>query len=540
MDPIPSTRLLLSLARSGAISAARRLFDEMPIRDTIAWNAMLASYAQSPFPHLALRLFPALLASSAAADAFSLSAALSAASSAAAPCAGAALHAVAVSLGLVPASRPVVAAARKLFDEMPVRSPVAWNTLLKGYADWGESELAVSLFVEMAGDGFVGDGHTFSVLGSVASETGDRRLGLSVHGKVIKLGWAAAVEVGNSLISVYAKLGLPGDAQKVFDHLPERTQISWNAVMDAHSRSGHVGAAMRLFVAAPERNAVSFTTVIAAMARQGQPGQALELFSAMISAGIAPDELAFAPALSACSALALLNPGTAAHAVILRRGFDTDLLLSNGIIYMYAKCGDLRASMMAFRGAQFRDLVSWNSLILGMAVHGKAGEAMAVLAGMEKTARQTDGFTVCGVLVGCSHGGMVEQGMSLFAELVDGDGDEVVSCAVDVLSRAGMLREAAELGVICGDSDEDEEAVAAGMVALSNERCMEGNWGGAEDVRRAMAARGTRKEVGGSWVEMGGVVEVFGSGVFGGLLEGEVEMVREVVGCLHLEMRQLG
>lgn len=607
MDLFAATSRVVSLARSGAIAAARRLFDSMPSRDTVAWNAMMACYSRHGLPAEALSLFSAMRASGAEPDAFSLTAALNAAASARDLRRGEQLHALAVALAL-PAASPVSNAlidmygkcslpssarlvfaqmgepnevswcsllsayassgwlqqARHLFDEMPSRNASAWNALMGGYTHHGEVESAASLFTEMAAHGVRGDIWTFSGLTAACAELEDPWLGFSLHGLVVKSGWSSAVEIGNSIISFYARLNLAVDAQKVFDALPTKTQVSWNAAMDAHMRAGGVAAALRLFWAAPARNAISWTAVIGGMARNGRSEQALRFFAAMVGCGLPPDELTFTPVLQACAELALLQHGRAAHGGLLCRGFHGDVFIANGLINMYAKCGDVDSSIRAFLGAACRDLVSWNTLLLGLSLHGRAAEAVAAYEEMAEEELAPDGYTFAGLLMGCSHAGLVEQGSALFAALGVLAGEDHAACVVDMLGRAGRLAEAAELVArwpaaplrealrgACGRLGAERAAVAeellrshpmdeeeaAAYVALSNVCCSGGLWEAAAEVRKAMAARGVRKPPGRSWVEARGKVEAFFAGGLEGLLLPEMEAVLATLRSLESEMR---
>ncbi|KAL6276919.1 hypothetical protein ACE6H2_020520 [Prunus campanulata] len=68
----------LALARSGQITCARKLFDEMSYRDSIAWNAMLTSYTQLGFHQETISLFHHMRISDIGPDHFTLTATLSA------------------------------------------------------------------------------------------------------------------------------------------------------------------------------------------------------------------------------------------------------------------------------------------------------------------------------------------------------------------------------------------------------------------------------------------------------------------------------
>lgn len=91
-----ATSRIASLGRAGDAAAARAVFNAMPGRDAVAWNAMLTAYARAGRPRDALTLF----AHAPASDAFSLTAALAAAAALRWPYAGAQLHARLLRLGL--------------------------------------------------------------------------------------------------------------------------------------------------------------------------------------------------------------------------------------------------------------------------------------------------------------------------------------------------------------------------------------------------------------------------------------------------------
>ncbi|CAN6202019.1 unnamed protein product [Urochloa humidicola] len=57
------TTLLDSYAKCGDLPSARKVFDEMPVRDVATWNALLAGLAQGTEPDLALALFHRLAGS---------------------------------------------------------------------------------------------------------------------------------------------------------------------------------------------------------------------------------------------------------------------------------------------------------------------------------------------------------------------------------------------------------------------------------------------------------------------------------------------
>eukprot|EP00249_Psilotum_nudum_P034402 c53414_g1_i1 orf=3-245(-) len=49
--------MIAAYAQNGYVEDARSLFDKMPCRDVVSWNAMLAAYAQKGYGQRALEVF---------------------------------------------------------------------------------------------------------------------------------------------------------------------------------------------------------------------------------------------------------------------------------------------------------------------------------------------------------------------------------------------------------------------------------------------------------------------------------------------------
>ncbi|OAY40625.1 hypothetical protein MANES_09G037000v8 [Manihot esculenta] len=71
--------------------------------------------------------------------------------------------------------------ARKLFDTMSQRDVFLWNAMIKGYADVGPCQEAVTLFKDMHQTGFLPDNHTFPSVVRSCSVISAFREGTEVH-----------------------------------------------------------------------------------------------------------------------------------------------------------------------------------------------------------------------------------------------------------------------------------------------------------------------------------------------------------------------
>lgn len=110
-----------------------------------------------------------------------------------------------------------VKSCQKVFDEMTVRDLISWNSMIKSYEVNEQPLKALRLFEEMR---IQPDCLTLISLASTLAQLGDVRGGRSVQGFVLRKGWILEdVTVGNTVVDMYAKLGLVDSARAVFDCL---------------------------------------------------------------------------------------------------------------------------------------------------------------------------------------------------------------------------------------------------------------------------------------------------------------------------------
>ncbi|XP_057957464.1 pentatricopeptide repeat-containing protein At2g36980, mitochondrial [Malania oleifera] len=605
------TSKITALSGSGRIACARKLFDELPHKDSVAWNAMLTGYSHLGLHQQALSLFHYMRISNVKPDHFSFTATLSASAGACNLSCGRKIHAqvivygcqssLAVSNSLIdmyskclsPSSASRVFEemslhnevswcsllfaytnssqfhiAREVFNAMPNRVDFAWNTMITSFARCGEIDLCLDLFKEMQQTPCRPDQWTFSALMNAYCESLDPCYGCTMHGYIVKSGWSSAAEVSNSILSFYAKQSCYNDAIKLFESTESLTQVSWNAIIDAHMKMGDTHKAFVAFNDTLEKNVVSWTSMITGYARNGQGEQALSFFVGMMRNNILPDDFTFGAVLHACSSLALLGHGKMAHGCIICYGFHNYVYVGNGLINMYAKCGDIVGSSYAFNDILDKDLVSWNAMFFALGLNGQAAHALRLYEEMISSGVKPDKMTFIGLLMTCSHSGLIEKGLELFESMqsLNGFSHEMdhVSCLVDMLGRGGHLKEArdlaniftktgvktsscetllgacfahgnVEIGTYLGEDLKIlEPRKDIGYVLLSNLYCASGQWRHAQIVRKAMVDQRVKKQPGYSWIQMGNKVMTFVAGNHAQLYMVELG---KMLYCLEFEMR---
>ncbi|XVE82035.1 hypothetical protein DITRI_Ditri15bG0114400 [Diplodiscus trichospermus] len=588
----------------------------MPVKDSITWNAMLSSCSQLGLHKNALSLFYLMRISNARPDHFTFTSTLNACSGLASLQNGTKIHALIIALGyrsFLPVNNSLIdmygkcldpASARKVFEEidqsqrnevtwcsllfayvnsgqfniafetfyrMPKKVLVAWNIMISGFARDGEVEACINLFKDMRESLCCPDQWTFSSLMNVCTESLEYTCGCAVHGFIIKSGWSLAVEAKNSILSFYAKLGCMDVAIKEIQSVGLLSQVSWNAMIDGYIKMGNTFEAFKVFQHLPEKNVISWTCMIGGYARNGEGEQALSFFVQMVRSCICPDDFTFGAVLHACSSLATLGFGKMVHGCVIRYGFQAYVYVGNGLVNMYAKCGDIKGSSFVFKDILEKDLVSWNALLFGFGMHGLSSQALQLYDDMVAHGMRPDKVTFICLLMTCSHAGLLDKGRLFFDLMgsVYGLNYEIdhVACMVDMLGRGGYLAEAKELASKYSEKDMDmaknssyEALLGAcsihgdvrmgacvgdglhildtqkdmGYVLLSNLYCASGQWKEAEIVRKAMADQGVRKMPGYSWIEVKNKVTAF---VAGNVSPPYTEELCKILNSLELEMR---
>ncbi|CAM6002934.1 unnamed protein product [Sphagnum balticum] len=305
--------------------------------------------------------------------------------------------------------------ACKVFNNMPSRDVVTWNAMISGHVKCGQGQKALELFHQMQQKGVQPTPVTLmGVLNACASMFALQE-GRRTHEHIIESGWESDVFVGSSLVDMYAKCGSIEDAKRVFNKLPSRDVVSWNVMILGHVKCG-----------------------------QGQ--KALELFQQMQQEGVQSDPVTLVGVLNACASVVALEEGRCAHDWVIKSGWDSIVFVGNSLIDMYAKCGSLEDALKVFNKMPSRDVVTWNAMIGGYAIHGHGKEALKQFEQMREEGVQPDDTTFGCLLSACSHSGLVDEGLSFYSSMstvyMISANLQHYTCMVDLLGRAGRLHEA--------------------------------------------------------------------------------------------------
>lgn len=276
--------------------------------------------------------------------------------------------------------------AHSLFNHTPTKRTVfLYNKLIQSYSSHKQHHKSFSLYSQMLLQKCPPNEHTFNFIFSSCTSLSSPSLGRILHTHFIKSGFELDVYASTALLDMYAKLGMLEFARKVFDEMLVREIPTWNAMIAGYSRFGDMVEAEELFVLMPCRNVISWTAMISGYSQNKQYEKALELFLRMeTEKDLKPNEVTLASVLPACANLGALEIGERIEAYARKNGFFNNVYVSNAILEMYARCGKIDVAWKLFDEIGIlRNLCSWNSMIMGLAVHGQCAKALELYDQMQ-------------------------------------------------------------------------------------------------------------------------------------------------------------
>lgn len=301
--------------------------------------------------------------------------------------------------------------ARNVFDGMPNRDLVTWNSLISGYSSNGYWEEALEIFYKLRMAGLVPDCFTVSGILPACSGLMDVDEGQVVHGLVEKFGIKNDMTVSNGLLSMYFKFDRLIDCQQIFDKMDARDTVTWNTMICGCFQFGLYEESIRLFL---------------------QMVQDYE-----------PDSLTVASVLQACVHVRDLKSGRFIHEYLVKNGYKDDITANNIIINMYVKCGDLLASRKVFDNMESRDSVSWNSIIFGYVENTYYEEAIKHFK-MMKMELEPDSVTYLILLSLCVQSIDTYYAMQLHCNIIKcgfGSTISLGNALVDVYAKIGKMED---------------------------------------------------------------------------------------------------
>ncbi|PHT98865.1 Pentatricopeptide repeat-containing protein [Capsicum chinense] len=346
--------------------------------------------------------------------------------------------------------------AYQLFDKMSQRDLFAWSAMIGACSRESRWSKVKELFYMMMGEGIVPDSFLFPKILQACANCGDVESGMLIHSIVIRCGMGCEIRVNNSLLAVYAKCGLLGCAERLFESMEMRDTVSWNSIIMAYCHNGEIVEARRLLnlmsvegvepslitwniliasynqlgrcdealevMKEMEGNGImpdvfTWTCLISGLAQHNRNGQALQLFREMILIGVTPSEVTLTSIISACASRKDLRKGRELHSLAVKFGFDREVIVGNALVDLYSKCGKLEAARLVFDTIPDKDVYSWNSMIGGYCQAGYCGKAYDLFMKMHESEVSPNVITWNVLITGHMQNGDEDQALDLFRRM---------------------------------------------------------------------------------------------------------------------------
>lgn len=307
--------------------------------------------------------------------------------------------------------------AYKMFDRMPERDLVCWNTIIAGFAQNGLAKMALDLVLRMQEEGQKPDSITVVTVLPATANIGSWRIGKLIHGYAIRAGFELLVNISTALVDMYSKCGSVGTARLIFDRMKQRTVVSWNSMIDGYVQSG-------------------------------DPEEAMSIFQKMLDEGVELTNVTVMEALHSCADLGDLERGKFVHKLVDELKLGYDVSVKNSLISMYSKCKRVDLAAKVFEGLQGKTIVSWNAMILGYAQNGRVNEALNHFCGMQSQNIKPDSFTLVSVIPALAELSVTRQAKWMHGLVIRNCLDKnvfVMTALVDMYAKCGAIRTARKL-----------------------------------------------------------------------------------------------
>lgn len=539
-------------AKCGGLSEAKKVFEEMPKRDLVSWSAMLTGTVQNAEWFEALRLFKRMRSEGLfQPDSVIVATVLPACGRLEDKQMGRTLQGCVIRSGLecdLFVSNALIDMyckcsdtyeAHRIFCGMVYKDVVTWTILIAGYSQNCQYHESFKMFLEMNS---VDIRTNEIVVASVLPALGKLKLlkqGKEMHNYILKQGFESDVVVGSATIDMYANCGATREAKHVFEIMLDGGINIWNSMIVGYSSNGDLDSAF-------------------------------EVFRRMWDYNIRPNSITLMSIVPICVKVGSVRLGKEIHGYATRSGLGTVISVQNSTIDMYCKCGCLELGLKAFNKMREKNIVTYNTMISALGIHGCGNEAFTLFEEMKATRINPNKVTFVSLLSACSHSGVVDKGWFFYNAMINNyrilPDMEHFSCMADLLGRAGHLHDAYNfirrmpvephidvLGSLLGACKVHNNVELAALVGelilqknekdlgyhvlLSNIYAATDRWNDTQKVRTMIKMKGLMKEPGSSWIEIGSCIHMF---LARDVIHPDFRNIQEILDVLLLDMKDEG
>ncbi|KAL4571894.1 hypothetical protein LXL04_018661 [Taraxacum kok-saghyz] len=516
--------LLDAYCKTGTLELANRLFIEMPTKDSVTFNTMITGYSNEGLNNQAINLFLEMKHLGLIPSEYTFAAVIRATMGINDVELGYQFHALVIKSNFVwnvfgsnsfldfYSKHDSIDNAKQLFNEMTFVDCVSYNVIITGLVWAGKLKESLNLFHELQLTSFDRKQFPFATMLSVAANEINLEMGRQIHAQTVITDADSDVKVSNALVDMYARCDRFEEANVIFSALSHKDSVPWTAIVSAYVQKQFYN-------------------------------EALDLFKQMRETYVYGDQATFASTLRASANLTSLSLGKQLHSAMITSGCISNVFCGSSLLDMYAKCGYIREAVQVFDEMPSRNIVTWNAMITG---YGQTGDGEATIRTFNELVNsgvKPDSVSLVGVLKGCSHSGLVDEGIAHFASMTQkykpSIKKEHYASIIDLLCRCGRFNEAEKImEEMPFDPDEimltsvlracrvkknldfakkvaddlfkmDHLRDAGAYIIMSNIYAELGQWENVSKVKREMKNRGVKKLPAQSWIEINHETHVF-------------------------------
>ncbi|KAL0290339.1 UNVERIFIED_CONTAM: Pentatricopeptide repeat-containing protein [Sesamum angustifolium] len=360
-------------------------------------------------------------------------------------------HAFVITSGSFPIQKPVflynnfvskyasfgdIHMARRLFDEMPQRNAVSYNSMISCYSRDGFPKEALGLFSEMRKCDFKPTEFTFG--GLLSCQSLGVLEGMQLQALIEKTGllYVDAFS-GTALLGMYARHGCLDEALGIFEFMPKKNLVTWNSMIHVFGQMGYVE-------------------------------DSIFMLSELMRSRVRMSEYTFVSVFTSLEEFDI-QLGEQIHGLVIKYGLNDVASVCNCLINMYAKSGATCLAEKMFENAPVKDIVSWNTLIGAMANSDIPAKTFYIFLKMCMTGLSPNEITFANLLNSCSRVHILSYGEYIHAKMIKKRFESDMytgSALVNLYAKCDKVQEAS----ICFDGITQKNLVSWNslMLAYSN------------------------------------------------------------------------
>lgn len=430
-----SNAILAVYAKCGCLDSAKRFFDNMEVRDTVSWNAIITGYRETGDVYEARGLFELMRKEGVEPGLVTWNILLS-------------------SFSQLGKFDMAIEMMKKMEDYGPLPDVFTWTSMISAFARSNRMSQAFEYFDKMLLAGVQPNGVTLMSLISACAFLKDLRKGRELHAYGLKAGFGEDVLFGNSLIDMYSKCLKLEAALQVFDTISAKDVYTWNSIIAGHYQAGYCGKAHDFFIEMQDqgmqpnvitwnamimgymlkgdedqaidlfqrmekdggvkRDGATWNALIAGYLRNGKKDKALGIFRQMQFLHMKPNAFTILSTLPACANLIAAKKVKEIHSTVVRRYLGSELSVMNSLLDTYVKSGNISYARAVFDTLLSKDIITWNTMIAGYVLHGCPNNAIELFELLRKTGLPPNRGTFVSMISAYGLAKKVDEGKHIF------------------------------------------------------------------------------------------------------------------------------